>query len=371
MNNCLFENGTTFLFGGGCVQEYLDSFLAGYGPNVLLVKDQAGGPSNALDEVRNILRRRGKQGSECAVGPFCPRYGQVQQAARLCRERHVDLILGVGGSAVLDGCKAASLSAVCRGDLWENFGALQGVVDVPPLPVGFVASHLEVGAVNGAAGLIHEGHCVWRDYPPCDPQFALLDPDYTKELPRRECLSQGFSALGEALEAYLIPAEGMAVSQELLEALIRGMIRELRVCRDTSNDESVWSDLMWRCTLWGSRFFQLGRRFSFPALPAREAAILSTSDWEGYAGALAVLLLARCRREMERHPAALAQLARSVWEISEVKQDERKLAQRGVRALEGFLRELKLPTEYAELDDALRCHLKQTAVAQNLLVYTA
>lgn len=132
------------------------------------------------------------------MGPFCPRYEQVQQAARLCRERRVDLILGVGGSAVLDGCKAASLAAVCRGDLWENFGELQGVVDVPPLPVGFVASHLEAGAVNGAAGLIHENQCVWRDYPPCDPRFALLDPARAWELPRRELLFQGFSALARS-----------------------------------------------------------------------------------------------------------------------------------------------------------------------------
>ena len=362
MNNFLFENGTKFLFGVGCVQEYLDSFLAGYGPSVLLVIDQADGPSNALDEVRRILRRRGKQVAECAVGPFCPRYGQVQQAARLCRERHVDLVLGVGGSAVLDGCKAASLAAVCRGDLWENFGESQGVVDVPPLPVGFVASHLEAGAINGAAGLIHEGRCVWRDYPPCDPRFALLDPAWTREIPSREFILQGFSTLAGAIEEYLTPADGMEVSRELLEALMRGMIRELRACRDVPSGQSDQSDLMWRCALWGSRFFQLGRRFSFPALPARETAILSASDWEEYAEALAVLLLAHCRREAERHPAALAQLAQRVWEVPETGQDKRETAQAGVRALEGFLRKLELPTEYSELEDTLRRHWKQPAV---------
>ena len=217
MNNFLFENGTKFLFGGGCVKEYLASFLRKYGPSVLLVTEEGERRSGAADEVRDILRRRGKQASECTVGPFCPRYDQVQQAARLCRERRVDLILGVGGSAVLDGCKAASLAAVCRGDLWENFGELQGVVDVPPLPVGFVASHLEAGAVNGASGLIHENQCVWRDYPPCDPRFALLDPARTCELPRRELLFQGFSALAGALEEHLTLTDSMSVSRELLE----------------------------------------------------------------------------------------------------------------------------------------------------------
>ncbi|WP_052647141.1 iron-containing alcohol dehydrogenase [Pseudoflavonifractor capillosus] len=284
MNNFIFESGTKFLFGGGCVKEYLASFLAGYGPCVLLVTEEADRRSHAADEVRDILHRSGKQMTEYAMGPFCPRYEQVLRAARLCRERRVDLILDVGGSAVMDGCKSTSLAAVCRGDLWENFGELQGVVDVPPLPIGFVASHLEVGAVNGAAGLIHERQCVWRDYPPCDPQFALLDPSCTCELSRQSFTAQGFSAL---------------------------------------------------------------------------------------AGALSVLLLADCRHEAEQHPAVLAQLARRVWETDDTGRFEQETAQDGVRAFVEFLRELELPTEYSELDDALRCHLKQSVPAQNLLVYTA
>ena len=363
MNNFLFETGTRFLFGGGCVKEYLASFLPDYGPNVLLVTDQADGPSDALDEVRSILRRRGKQVAARTVGPFCPRYEQVQQAARLCREHHVDLILGVGGSAVLDGCKASALAAVCRGDLWENFGASQGVVDVPPLPVGFVASHVEAGAINGASGLIHGDRCIWRDYPPCDPQFALLDPNYTREWSRGERIAQGFSALAGALEAYLVPAEGMEVSRELLETLLRGMVQDLRACRSGAADREAESDLMWRCALWGGRFFQLGRRFAFPSLPLREAAILSASDWEEYAGALAVRLLALCRREAEERPGTMAQLARQVWEIPGAGKPEARLAREGTAALESLLRTLGLPTREERPG--------QASSGQNQKVYTA
>ena len=57
MNNFLFENGTKFLFGGGCVKEYLASFLRKYGPSVLLVTEEGERCSGAADEVRDILRR--------------------------------------------------------------------------------------------------------------------------------------------------------------------------------------------------------------------------------------------------------------------------------------------------------------------------
>ena len=348
MNNFIFENGTRFLFGVGCVKEYLASFLTAYGSNVLLVTEAAGQASGAAEEVQDLLQRSGKQVVSCYAGPFCPRYDQIQQAARLCRESQACLILGVGGSAVLDSCKAISLAVVCRGDLWKNFGELQGVVDIPPLPIGFVASHLEAGAINGAAGVLHENRCIWRDYPPCDPKFALLDPAYTLKLPHRELICQGFSALSGALEEYLIQSEGMGVSRDLMETLIRGMIQDLRTCRGSPDNEDVRSNLMWRCSLWGSRFFQLGRRFSFPALPAREAAILSSSDWEEYAEALAVLLMALCLRESEQHPEVMSQMAVRIWEIPG-KKCSPEAAQASVHAFAEFLRDLKLPAEYTEL----------------------
>ena len=40
MYNFIFHNATKVYFGKGCVKEYLASFLAGYGPSVLLVTEE-------------------------------------------------------------------------------------------------------------------------------------------------------------------------------------------------------------------------------------------------------------------------------------------------------------------------------------------
>ena len=69
--------------------------------------------------------------------------------------------------------------------------------------------------------------------------------------------------------------------------------------------------------------------------------------------------------------ASLRLFARRVWETDDMGRFDQETAQAGVRAFVEFLRELELPTEYSELDDALWCHLKESASAQNLLVYTA
>ena len=158
----------------------------------------------------------------------------------------------------------------------------------------------------------------------------------TTEQVRRLCAASGVDEI--AALSVLERQDG-----DLLEALLEGMVRDLRVCRQAPGDENARSSLMWRCALWGSRFFQLGRRFSFPALPVREAAVLAASDWEEYAGVLAVLLLALCRREAEGHPAALAAL----------------------------LAELSLPAEPEQLGAAVRRRLEKVPSTKNLLVHTA
>lgn len=373
MNNFIFETGTKFILGTGCVKEYLASFLQGYGPSVLVVTDRNGEAlwNHPWDEAAAILHREKKTVVEFTVLSPCPSEEAVRQAAKLCRERQVDLILGVGGSGVLDCCKAVSLAAVCRGDLWRDFWARPGVVDVPPLPVGLVSTSVETGAVNGAAGLLHEGQCIWRDYPACDPRFALLDPACTRTLSREHIAAQGFSALEGAMEQYLDPVEGTGAACDLMEVLMRKMVRDLRACCQDLEDESSRSDLMWENALWGSRFFQLGRQSSFPALPVRELALRFAAETEGdYPGMLSVLFLDLCRREAGRHPGRMAQLARRVWELPGEGKPEDRLALEGAGALEALLQALDLPTETEQLDRSAQMWLKQ-AGGQNLMVYTA
>lgn len=353
MNNFIYENGTKIVFGTGCVKEYLASFLRGYGPQVLLVTDdRSAALSGVRDEVNHILRAEGKNEAEHTVCTLCPDYEEVRKAARLCREHHVDLILGVGGSVVLDFCKEVSLAAVCRGELWPDFWLCQGVVDISPVPVGFVSTAIEVGNISGAAVLAHDGRLIWREYPPCDPKFALLDPTYTKSLSSQEVIGQGFSTFAGAMEQYLSPAGGAKVSYELLEALLRSIVQDLDTCRRNLWDGEARSDLMWACSMSGSRLLRLGRCCVNQNRPLRAAALRMAMEAEDkYADALSVLLMARCRQEAAEHPGQMARMARRVWELPVEGQTEPELAQENLGAVEAFLGRLGLPVILSELEN--------------------
>ena len=74
-------------------------------------------------------------------------------------------------------------------------------------------------------------------------------------------IAGGFDALSRAMELYFAPPEGETVSDDLLGALMRGLIRALRASsRDLQNMTTPAGDLMWAGTLAGDRLFRLGKR---------------------------------------------------------------------------------------------------------------
>ena len=58
-----------------------------------------------------------------------------------------------------------------------------------------------------------------------------------------------------------------------------------------------------------------------------------------------------------------------MWETDDTGRFDQETAQAGVRAFVEFLRELELPTEDSELDDALWCRLEKSASAVKGTVY--
>ena len=341
MKNFMLEPGGKIVFGGGCVREYLSSFALDYGPNVLLVSGvRSAREDGAYGQAVSGLQAARKQIIDFSGVRPGPDYETVQEGARLCRERQVDLILGVGGGSVIDCCKAVSLAAVCRDDLWQALWERPGVVDFQPLPVGIVPTTLGTGALNGAAVLDRGGIREARNYPQCAPKFVLFDPAYPKTLPREQVISDGFCIFSRALELYLAPpAEGAAVTDGVLEALMEQTVRVLRsgellgdVCR---------ADLMWSGALVGNDLLQAGKRCGCPC--RREALALSRRTGQGFTPALAAVQLSACRFACQAQPARMARLAERVWGLSGLPKGE--LAQAGVEALAGFLRELGLSGE--------------------------
>ncbi len=351
MNDFTFQNSTVVYFGSGVVQKHLRRLLAEYGETVMFA--YGGGSvrrSGVYDEITAILHRAGKTVVEFGGIRPNPTYDKVLAGAALAREKHVDLILAVGGGSVMDCAKAISMAARYDGDVWDDFWAKQGVVDFEPLPLGVVVTLPGTGSeCNGGAVITNNAVKIKtdRDYPRCNARFALLDPVYTLSVPKMQMLASSFDTLSHIMEIYFSGPDEENVSDDISEALMRGVIRDLRAAAKDPTDLAARGNLMWESTMAENRIIKLGKRLDFQAHMIEHQ--LSAYTDCGHGLGLAVLHPAYYRRICEKGAAKFARFAVRVWGIAAEGKSEAELARAGVEALAAFIRELGLPTSFREL----------------------
>lgn len=361
MNNFIFQNSTKVYFGRGCVKEYL-ACLTKNADTVLLAYGGGSIKRNGVyDEIVGILRQAGK-----TVAEFCgimsnPTYAKVRQGARLARDSRVDLILAVGGGSVMDCCKAVSLAARYEGDIWADFWARPGVIDFEPLPLGVVVTVAGTGSeCNGGAVITNEDSKVktGRDYPRLNPRFALMDPTYTFSVPKQQMASGGFDTLSHIMETYFSGPDEDNVSDDIMEALMRSVIRNLRVAMANPEDYTARSNLMWDSTMAENRIIKMGKKCDFECHNI-EHQLGAYTDCNHGCG-LAVLHPAYYRRIYREGLPKFVRFAQNVWGIARGGRTDEELALAGISALADFIKELGLPTTLKELG-ADKSQLKEIA----------
>lgn len=351
VNNFIFENATKIYFGKGCVKEYLASLAAAYGQTVMLAYGGGSIKCNGIyDEVMECLKKAGKNVVEFSGIGANPTYTKVLEGARLARETKADMILGVGGGSVMDCCKAISMAAVYGGDIWEDFWARPGIVDFEPLPLGVIVTVAGTGSeMNGGAVITNEERKVktGRDYPKCNAKFALMDPAYTYSVPRKQMVSGGFDILSHIMETYFSEPDEDNVSDDISEALMRGVIRDLCAAIKNPEDYTARSNLMWESTMAENRIIKLGKRMDFEChqMEHQLGAYTNCNHGEG----LAVLHPVYYRHIYQDGLPKFQKFAVNVWGISQEGKTGEELARAGVEALADFIKEIGLPTTLREL----------------------
>ena len=351
MNNFIFENATKVLFGKGCVKEYLCCLIKGSGDTVMLAYGGGSIKKNGVyDEVVSILEKAGKHIVEFPGIMANPTYAKVLEGAKLARESQAGLILGVGGGSVMDCCKAVSIAARYDGDVWEDFWARPGIFDFEPLPLGVIVTVAGTGSeCNGGAVITNEDLKIktGRDYPKCNPRFALLDPTYTYSVPKFQMVSGSFDILSHIMEIYFSEPDKDNVSDDIAEALMRNVIRNLRAAIRNPNDYTARSNLMWDATMAENRIIKLGKRTDFQC-HQMEHQLGAYTDCNHGAG-LAVLHPTYYRHIYKDGLAKFKRFATEVWNISSDGKTDEEIARAGIDALERFIQEIGLPATLQEL----------------------
>jgi alcohol dehydrogenase YqhD (iron-dependent ADH family) len=368
MNNFIFENATKVYFGRGCVKEYLANAMSGYGDNVMLAYGGGAIKGNGIyDEVMEVLNEAGKNIIEFSGIMSNPTYEKVLEGAALAKEKGVDFILGVGGGSVMDCCKAISMAAVSKEDVWDKYWAKMSVIDFEPLPLGVIVTVAGTGSeMNGGAVITNEKYKVktGRDYPKCNPKFAMLDPEYTYSVPTEQMISGGFDILSHIMETYFSEPDEDNVSDDISEALMKSVIRNLRAAIKNPKDYIARGNLMWASTMAENRIIKLGKKMDFEAHQIEHQLGAYTNCNHG--SGLAVISPVYYKHIYSYGLYKFVRFALNVWNINAEGKTENELARAGIEALSDFIKEIGLRVTLRELGITDMNMLKQVADSCNI-----
>lgn len=355
MNKFTYQYPVKQYFGKGCLDEAMVAELPKTGKTVMLA--YGGGSlkrTGLYDRIRSILEQAGKTIVDFGGIMPNPTYAKVQAGARCVKENGVDFILAVGGGSVIDCCKIISAQSQTDEDIWDM---LYTEKRVPSkfLPIGAIVTASGTGAEqNNGAVITNEDKKLKQPLFGAYHRFAVLDSDLTLTLPMKQVISGAFDTLSHCMETYMGRPFADNVSDDINEAVMRNVIKNLRALIANPNDDFARGELMWDSAMAENGMLKLGKVTDFQC-HMLEHAVGAYTDCNHGQG-LAVIHPALYRRYLPEGTEKLAKMTRNVWGIEEA--DDTKAANACIDTLASFIKEIGLPARWSEIgvtdEDLLR-----------------
>lgn len=256
---------TKIVFGPG-VSCDISAHIDGMGKHALLVSYGARPYlKTLLQQIRASLYKVGIRYTEFFEITANPHLSQVKRAVALCREKQIDMVIGIGGGSVMDAAKAIAAGACYTGDLWEMFSSRNDHnVARPPtqaLKTVMIPTVAATSSEMNCVGVVTNDDTMEKVHvsAPClYPALSVMDPVLTCTLPFSKTAPGAVDAMSHILEAYVNGDQNSPLQDGLHESLLRTLMSELRALRETPDDLSHRTNLQWAATMAWNGWIQAG-----------------------------------------------------------------------------------------------------------------
>ncbi|MCR5583730.1 MAG: iron-containing alcohol dehydrogenase [Eggerthellaceae bacterium] len=356
MENFIFENSTRFYFGKGQLETALERELAGARTVMVVYGGGSVKRTGLFDRI--VAALPDKRIVEFGGIMANPTIAKVAEGAEVARSEGVDYILAVGGGSVMDACKVIALAAtegLDEDSFWDKyFVRFEPVAaDASPIPLGNVVTAAGTGSEgNGGSVITNEKTLVktGADRPQLNARFAVLEPELTFTVPETQTVAGGYDALNHMMEEYFSAPVGDNLADDLLEAAMRCIIRDLPRVVDNPEDYESRANLMWASSLAENRVLKSGKRTCFQCHMIEHQVGAYTDCVHGFGLAAITANYYRCIYDAT--PESLFQFRRfavNVWGVDPEGKDDAEIARLGIEALDAWTREVGAHRTLAEL----------------------
>lgn len=364
MNNFIYENTTKVYFGKGGVKEYLGFIMKKYGNTVMLAYGGGSIKRNGIyDEVTEILEEAGKTIVDFSGIMPNPTYAKVQEGAKLAKEQQVDFILAVGGGSVIDCCKIVSAQAKLDEDIWE-METQRKANPVAFISMGAIVTAAGTGSeMNAGAVITHEEKKIKAGIFGAQARFAFLDPMYTMSVPFQQVISGAFDTFSHAVETYFGKPDTNNLSDDINEAVMRSVIRNIRILLRDHGNYDARSELMWASSMAENGILKIGKIADFQAhqIEHQLGAYTDCNHGQG----LAVIHPVLYRHIYKSGAKRFARFAKNVWGVAD-RETEDETAIADIEALADFIQEIGMPTRFSQIGISADTDFKAIADSTNI-----
>ena len=350
MNSFYYRFPVRVYFGEGAAQRALPEELAKVGKKVMLAYGQGSIKKNGVyEEITGLLKAAGKEIVEFPGIMPNPTYAKALEGAALCKREGVDFVLAVGGGSVLDCCKVIAAQAGMEEDIWElGHGGQKALDHSRFLPAGCVLTAFGTGAeMNNGAVITNQEKMIKDDVFSAFFDFAILDPKHTMSTPIKQVMTGSFDTLSHCLESYMGEPRYVNLTDEMNEACMRNIVRSMRDTLQDPEDLFTRSELIWDSGMAETGVFKIGKKTDFQAhmLEHQLGAYTDCSHGQG----LAVIHPVMYQHMVKEAEVQFARLAEVVWGVDPAGKSRAEMAQAFVDQIAAFVKEVGLPSTFAEL----------------------
>lgn len=342
MFNFTYKNQTEILFGKGQVAAISQRIPTS--ARILMLYGGGSIKSNGVyQQVQQALLQH--QVWEFGGVEPNPSYETLMQAVALGREQQIDFILAVGGGSVIDGAKFIAAALHFAGDPWDILVAKATFTQV--IPLGAVLTLPATGSEsNGNSVVTKQATAQKRAFSSTlvQPQFAVLDPEFTYSLPKRQISNGIVDAFVHVMEQYLTYPVHAEVQDRFAESILQTLLDVGPKALKQPEDYQHRANLMWAASMALNGLIGAGVPQDWSThMIGHELTALYGLD---HAQTLAIVLPALMFVQRHQKHAKLVQLGRRVFAIHD--QNEDVVIDQTIKAVQDFFETVGVKTRLSD-----------------------
>ncbi|MFC0048588.1 iron-containing alcohol dehydrogenase [Rheinheimera tilapiae] len=342
MLNFTYKNQTEILFGKGQVAAISQRI-----PTSARILMLYGGGSIKSNGVYQQVQQALSQHQVWEFGGVEPNpsYETLMQAVALGREQHIDFILAVGGGSAIDGAKFIAAALHFSGDPWDILIAKAKFTQV--IPIGAVLTLPATGSEsNGNSVVTKKATAQKRSFSSTlvQPQFAVLDPEFTYSLPKRQISNGIVDAFVHVMEQYLTYPVHAEIQDRFAESILQTLLDVGPKALKQPENYQHRANLMWAASMALNGLIGAGVPQDWSThMIGHELTALYGLD---HAQTLAIVLPALMFVQRHQKHAKLVQLGRRVFAIHD--QNEDVVIDQTIKAVQDFFETVGVKTRLSD-----------------------